>query len=138
MKKRSLFSFDIFISEEDKDFLESIESDVQDGKYSGWEWDAFVSIGLQMFSKMIKNGVDTETFEYLIDNVESKYPFLCSYLNENKKDIEYLQTFSQTNNFVNHTEEKYTNEISRVKAQSIKINNEINEKNIPKNLFNEF
>ena len=62
MKKRSLFSFDIFISEEDKDFLESIESDVQDGKYSGWEWDAFVSIGLQMFSKMIKNGVDTETF----------------------------------------------------------------------------
>lgn len=70
MKKRSLFSFDIFISEEDKDFLESIESDVQDGKYSGWEWDAFVSIGLQMFSKMVKNGVDTETFEYLIDNVD--------------------------------------------------------------------
>ena len=74
----------------------------------------------------------------LIDNVESKYPVLCSYLNANKKDIEYLQTFSQINNFVNYTIEKYTNEISRVKAQSIKINNEINEKNIPKNLFNEF
>ena len=75
---------------------------------------------------------------YLIKDVENKYPVLCSYLNANKKDIEYLQTFPQINNFVNYTIEKYTNEISRVKAQSIKINNEINEKNIPKNLFNEF
>ena len=73
-----------------------------------------------------------------IKDAEKKYPVLCSYLKTDKKDIEYLQTFTQINNFVNFTIEKYSNEISRVKAQSIKIKDEINQKNIPKALFDEF
>ena len=40
---------------------------------------------------------------YLIKDVESQYPVLCSYLNTNKKDIEYLQTFSKINNYVNYS-----------------------------------
>ena len=40
---------------------------------------------------------------YLIKDVENQYPVLCSYLNTNKKDIEYLQTFSKINNYVNYS-----------------------------------
>ena len=73
-----------------------------------------------------------------IENAEKKYPVLCSYLNTNKKHIEYLQTFNQVNNFVNYTIEHYSNAISREEARNRKIIEEINKNNIPKNLFNEF
>ena len=72
-----------------------------------------------------------------IENVEKKYPVLWSYLNIDKKEIEYLQTFSQINNFVNYTIEHYSNAISRDEAKKRKINGEL-DKNIPINLFNEF
>ena len=73
-----------------------------------------------------------------IDNSKIKYPVLCAYLDSNKKDIEYLQSFSQINNFVNYTIERYTNQISREKANSKKINEELIAKNIPIELFNDF
>ena len=73
-----------------------------------------------------------------IENVDKKYPVLCSYLNSSKKNIEYLQTFSQINNFVNYTIEHYSNTISREEAKSRKIIEEIKKKEIPNNLFNEF
>ena len=73
-----------------------------------------------------------------IENVEKKYPVLCSYLSANKTNIEYLQTFSQVNNFVNYTIKQYSNAISREEARIKKINEELNKKNIPRNLFNEF
>ena len=59
-------------------------------------------------------------------------------MNSNKKDIEYLQAFSQINNFVNYTIEHYTNQISREKANSMKINEELIAKNIPIDLFEDF
>lgn len=49
-----------------------------------------------------------------------------------------MQTFSLINNFVNYTIENYTNQISRVKSKTIKIIDEINAKNIPLDLFNDF
>ena len=83
-----------------------------------------------------------------IKDAEKLYPTLCNYLRTNKKDIEYLKYFSQINNFVNYTIENYTNEISREKAKSKKISeeiytnnnneNEINRRIIPENLFKEF
>ena len=73
-----------------------------------------------------------------IKDAKSKYPVLCSYLDSNKKEIDYLQSFSLINNFVNYTIENYTNQISRVKAKTIKIIDEINAKNIPLDLFNDF
>ena len=73
-----------------------------------------------------------------IENVEKKYPVLCSYLNINKRHIECLQTFSQINNFINYTIEHYSNTISREEARKRKIIEEIKNNNIPKNLFNEF
>ena len=73
-----------------------------------------------------------------IDNSKIKYPVLCAYLDSNKKDIEYLQAFSQINNFVNYTIEHYTNQISREKANSKKINEELIAKNIPIDLFEDF
>ena len=73
----------------------------------------------------------------LIENVEKKYPVLFSYLNTNKKNIDYLQTFSQINNFVNYTIEHYSNAISREDAGKTIIKNEIG-KHIPLRLFNEF
>ena len=72
------------------------------------------------------------------ENSKNKYPVLWAYLNSSKKDIEYLQTFSQINNFVNYTIEHYTNQISREKAKKIKIKEELNDKKIPMNLFKEF
>ena len=73
-----------------------------------------------------------------IENAEKKYPVLCSYLNINKRHMECLQTFSQINNFVNYTIEHYSNAISREEARNKKIIEEIKNKNIPTNLFNEF
>ena len=73
-----------------------------------------------------------------IEDVEKKYPVLCSYINANKKDIEYLQAFTQVNNFVNYTIEHYSNNISREEAKKRKINDELVSKNIPLNLFKEF
>ena len=72
------------------------------------------------------------------ENSKNKYPVLWAYLNSSKKDIEYLQTFSQINNFVNYTIDHYTNQISREKAKKIKIKEELNDKKIPMNLFKEF
>ena len=72
-----------------------------------------------------------------IEKAEKKYPVLCSYLNTNKNNIKYLQTFIQINNFVNYTIERYSNAISRVDAKKIKIKDELG-KNIPKNIFNDF
>ena len=72
-----------------------------------------------------------------IENVERIYPVLYNYLNANKKQIEYLQTFSKINNFVNYTIEHYSNAISREEAGRRKISDEIG-KDIPANLFNEF
>ena len=72
-----------------------------------------------------------------IENAERKYPVLCSYLNADKKSIEYLQTFKQINNFVNYTIEHYSNAITREEARNRKISNEIG-KDIPLNLFNEY
>ena len=72
-----------------------------------------------------------------IENVERIYPVLYNYLNANKKQIEYLQTFSKINNFVNYTIEHYSNAISREEAGRKKISDEIG-KDIPSNLFNEF
>ena len=73
----------------------------------------------------------------LIENVEKIYPVLFSYLNSDKKNVEYLQTFSQINNFVNYTIEHYSNAISREDAGKTIIRNEIGN-NIPLRLFNEF
>ena len=73
-----------------------------------------------------------------IENAKNKYPVLCAYLDSDKKDIDYLQTFSQINNFVNYTIENYTNQISRAKAKSIKIKDELSEKKIPLDLLNDF
>ena len=88
-----------------------------------------------------------------IDNSKNKYPVLCAYLDSNKKHIEYLQTFSQINNFVKYTIENYTNQISREAANSRTIDKELNdkqlkdkelndkelyEKKIPIYLFNDF
>ena len=80
---------------------------------------------------------ETDLIEILksIEDAKSKYPILCAYLDSNKEDINYLQTFSQINNFVNYTIENYTNQISRNKAKSTKI---CDEKNIPKDLFDDF
>ena len=71
-------------------------------------------------------------------NSKHKYPVLWAYLNSSKKDIEYLQTFSQINNFVNYTIDHYTNQISRENAKKIKIKEELDNKKIPINLFKEF
>ena len=73
-----------------------------------------------------------------IDNFKSKYPVLYSYLDSNKKDIKYLQTFSQINNFVNYTIENYSNQISRKQAQCMMIREELDDKKIPMNLFTDF
>ncbi len=72
------------------------------------------------------------------EDAKSKYPVLCAYLDSDKKDIDYLQTFSQINNFVNYTIEYYTNQISRVKAKSVKIKDELALGNIPADLFSDF
>ena len=73
-----------------------------------------------------------------IENAKSQYPVLCAYLNTDKKDIDYLQTFTQINNFVNYTIEYYTNQISRAKAKSVKIKDEVTAKNIPSDLLEGF
>ena len=73
-----------------------------------------------------------------IENSKSQYPVLCAYLDSDKKEIDYLQTFTQINNFVNYTIEHYTNQISREKAKSVKIKDEIAAKNIPSDLLNDF
>ena len=80
---------------------------------------------------------ETELIEILksIEDAKNKDPILCAYLDSNKEDINYLQTFSQINNFVNYTIENNTNQISRIKAKSIKISDE---KNIPKDLLDDF
>ena len=72
-----------------------------------------------------------------IQNAEIIYPVLHSYLNSNKKEVEYLQVFSQINNFVNYTIEHYSNAISREDAKKKKISEELG-KDIPLNLFNQF
>ena len=71
-------------------------------------------------------------------NAKKKYPVLYHYLNTNKKNIEYLQTFPQINKFVNSTIEIYTNNISRKDAKIIKIKDEIHAKVIPRGYFVDF
>ena len=73
-----------------------------------------------------------------IDNAEGRYPVLYSYLNTNKNNIKYLQTFTQINNFVNYTIEHYSNTVSRENSRKIKIKDELLANNIPKKLFDEF
>ena len=83
---------------------------------------------------------ETELIKILksIEDAKNIYPVLCAYLDSNKTEIDYLQTFSSINNFVNYTIENYTNQISRAKAKTIKIIDEINAKNIPSDLYKDF
>ena len=73
-----------------------------------------------------------------IDNSKKKYPVLYYYLNTDKKNIEYLQTFPQINRFVNSTIEIYSNNISRKDANLKIIKDEIDAKIIPKKYFDDF
>ena len=73
-----------------------------------------------------------------INESNKKYPVLYYYLNTDKKQIEYLQTFPQVNRFVNCTIENYMNNISRKDAKMRKIKDEIDAKVIPKRYFEDF
>ena len=82
---------------------------------------------------------ENQLIEILNKDSEKKYPVLYNYLKTNKKDVEYLKSFSKINNFINFTIEHYSNEISRYNAKSIKIKEEVEKKkSIPEKLFNEF
>ena len=72
------------------------------------------------------------------ENAKRKYPILYSFLNTNKENLKYLKSFKEINNFVNYMREKYSYKISRDEAKYIKIKDEINNNNIPVDLFNNF
>ena len=71
-------------------------------------------------------------------NAKNKYPVLYHYLNTDKQNIAYLQTFPQINKFVNSTIEIYSNNISRKEAKIKKIKDELDAKVIPRSYFDDF
>ena len=73
-----------------------------------------------------------------IKNSNKKYTVLYHYLTTNHKEIKYLETFSQINNFVNYTISHYSNLISRKEATKRILKKEIENKEIPKSICNEF
>ena len=73
-----------------------------------------------------------------IENSEKKYTVLYNYLAANHKAINYLESFSQINHFVNYTISHYSNLISRKEASKRIISEEIENKEIPKKLFDDF
>ena len=89
MKDTKTYSFDLDLSSDDVIEIEKIKSEIDEGKHSGWKWSEFVLIGLQMFSKMLDRGLDSETFEYILDNLDD-----IKYQSKNKKnkqvDVELL------------------------------------------------
>ena len=85
--------------------------------------------------------VNEKNIKEILDSIadsDKKYTVLYQYLTMNHKEINYLQTFSKINNFVNYTISHYSNLISRKEALERKIKEEISNKNIPKRLFDEF
>lgn len=55
----------------------------------------------------------------------NKISILFIYLNADEKNIEYLQSFNQINNFVNYSIENYYNVFSKDEAGNKRINSEI-------------